>query len=552
MESDYTRDRYLEWHYRKMRDIGLSCPAAKDSAISLTAEKLDVPYKVVKDAACGVDIDVFLQFSKDEVLSYDSSEEFAESKSSKVTEEEIQEHTDSEEAKHSEDQPSVDNKEIEVGGEEDEEESLSRQSAKDLYMDKEYIYDEEEGKYIVFLSSHPKPLVIDEDLHEEIIQAYSNWVGTTHTIEEVVQKFSFFTRESFNEYRKLFDLTHDNEPFPKEKVIEEDSEDLAEQIYQENKYELAQKTKQKERKKNNKAAKKWNNFEVSIVEPLSQIVPDTISNREPPKIKMNESERPFSVVANFFDIHLGKDGWADQTGEGYNIEQTKQRSQQKTERIISKVNNRGRPEKIFFILGGDLFDIDNMDQQTTSGTNVDTDGVPPEIIDEGIDLAINVIDMYRQVAPVHIMITPGNHDEMLSHTLINLIKAHYNSADDVQINTGSQNHKYRVYKKYGNTLIGVSHGRDERRSDLAEIMAHENRKTWGETEHSVFFVGDKHTEKTTQSDVSGTVVYQVPSISGKSTWDHKKGYIKRSALSAYVIDKQRGVDAVEYAVHGSP
>jgi len=540
-------EKRFQWYFFNMLDDGLSPTTATETAIVYTfcdiedigrggVERIiDEAFKLSEGGSYHPDTSEFY-VSQSEALEYDSADSFVNRFGNGVTQVDEQEDEDEEE----------------VGSDNNGHEESPDFSIRDLQTDQDYIYLEDKEQYLVFLSSRSKPLTIPEELHQDILSAYSNWDGSEETIDEITQRFPFFTRDLFNEYRRAFGITHDHEPFSKERVTEEDTDQLAEEIYNNKKHKLAKKAEQKARRENQKAAEKWNHFDVAIIDPLSEIVSNNFSKYQPPKLEMKEADHDFCVVANLYDIHIGRFGWSDQVGKGYDIDKAKDVVTQKTSYIISKLQKRGRPEKVFFLLGGDVFDIDSLDYETTNGTPQEVASTLPEIIDEGQQLAIHVIDQYRQIAPVEIMLTPGNHDEALSHTLINFIKAYYNETSDVEIHEGSENHQYRVYAQYGNTLIGASHGQSERRSNISEIMAQEQRDAWGNTEHSIYLVGHKHNEKTTQSDISGTMVYQVPSIAEQNTWEHKNGYIKRSALSCHIINKQSGVDAIEYAVPEEP
>jgi hypothetical protein len=290
------------------------------------------------------------------------------------------------------------------------------------------------------------------------------------------------------------------------------------------------------------------NFEQAYYEPLVDKIENNVPDYEVEPFNIQTNEQDYALIVSVYDLHFGKQGWADQTGSGYDTETAKERLKTKTEYILSKVKDRGEPSEVIFLQGGDWLNVDGVDLSTTSGTSVTSEKSYPELMHEANELMVNYIDNLRRLAPVSVVLTPGNHDQEFSYSALNYLSAWYRNEDGVNI-VDEHKYKHRLYYKYGNTVIGASHGRDARRSDLDSILMNEAKTLWGESEdtRAVFFVGDKHNSKTVESDETGIPVIQVPCLSGYSTWDHAHGYSSRKALSAYIIDSEKGLDAVEYA-----
>jgi hypothetical protein len=152
---------------------------------------------------------------------------------------------------------------------------------------------------------------------------------------------------------------------------------------------------------------------------------------------------------------------------------------------------------------------------------------------------VEFIDILRQVADVEIILTAGNHDFKLSHVLLQYLGAYYRECEDVNV---IKCHQFRQYFKYGNTLMGFTHGDGTKLQDLPFLMAREASELWSQTEHRAFFTGHLHHEMV--KDYKGVKVFQMPSLSGSDRWHHNNGYEGSTrALHAYIIHPKNGIKA---------
>ena len=108
----------------------------------------------------------------------------------------------------------------------------------------------------------------------------------------------------------------------------------------------------------------------------------------------------------------------------------------------------------------------------------------------------------------------------------------------------------RKYLQYGCSLIGFTHGSEEKHTALPTIMATERPDLWAATEFHEWHVGDQHRRRKLDfvavDTHEGVTVRTLPSIAGSDAWHHKKGYIGNRAAEAYLWSHNRG-----YAGHFS-
>ena len=162
---------------------------------------------------------------------------------------------------------------------------------------------------------------------------------------------------------------------------------------------------------------------------------------------------------------------------------------------------------------------------------------PAEILITGCQLAREHIDLLRQIAPVEIVMMPGNHDRHSSLALMMYLSAAYENVPDVSVTITANN---RRYIQYGDTLLGFTHGDGmSKRINIVGLMAVEAREKWGATKHKVWFHGHLHHQRLAERD--GCLIVQMPSLAGHDRYHARSGYTTSTAgLAAYFIDQKEG------------
>lgn len=399
---------------------------------------------------------------------------------------------------------------------------------------KSYVYDKDTDKYITFLSSCKKPLVVPGERHRAMKRAYSNWDGQPSTINEVCREFSI-PRAWFEEYRRIHGWTHDAEPYTAEQLLTEDVDDLVEDALQSRRQLLHRKFEIEKWNQIKTQAEKWVRFESTVLEALISAIEAHAPDYTVPKLRLYRASQPFSVVVGPSDLHWGMYAWGSETGAGYTREIAEHRLLTSTERVLSRLP--GQPERFYLAFGGDFFHTDNDQGTTTKGTKLDIDGSPAEILVSGCEMARVQIDLLRQVAPVKVILVPGNHDQYTTLALMLYLHTWYRSTDDVEV---VMHHQPRHYCQCGNTLMGFHHGTSMKPDKMAPIMATEARELWGVSKHHVFFGGHLHHERVVET--GGITYYQMPSLAGTDRWHSRMGFTTSSpAMMAYLIDHDEGV-----------
>lgn len=240
------------------------------------------------------------------------------------------------------------------------------------------------------------------------------------------------------------------------------------------------------------------------------------------------------LVVDPADIHIGKLSTAFETGEEYNMNIAVNRVMEGVQGIIQKASGFNI-DKILFIAGNDILHTDTPRRTTTSGTNQDTDGMWYQNFLCAKQLYVDVIELLMQVADVHFVYNPSNHDYTNGFFLADVIRSWFRNSHNITFNCDISHRKYYTY---GLNLIGTSHGDGAKSADLPLLMAQES-KDWSSTKHR--YVYTHHIHHKMSKDFIGVTVESLRSPSGTDSWHHRNGYQHApKAIEGFIHHKEFG------------
>jgi hypothetical protein len=267
----------------------------------------------------------------------------------------------------------------------------------------------------------------------------------------------------------------------------------------------------------------------------------------PDYVKPDISGERYMLEVSPFDLHIGKLAWAAETGDNYDSRIARQLLMNAVDDLLLKAS--GFPvERILFPIGNDLLHTDTTENTTTGGTRQDVDSRYHKMFVAAYDVMVAAIDRLMQVAPVKVLVVPGNHDRANALKLGVVLEAHYRNTERVTVDAAPT---LRKYETYGVNLLGFTHGSDEKHGDLPLIMAQEKPVEWSKALHKEWHLGHLHKRKQqnfTAGDTHGGVPVRIlPSLSGTDAWHYMRGYVKgQRAAEAYLWSFETG-----YAGHFS-
>jgi hypothetical protein len=258
------------------------------------------------------------------------------------------------------------------------------------------------------------------------------------------------------------------------------------------------------------------------------------------KIKHSGRQQNLLLECSFPDLHYAKLSWAEETNQNYD---SKIAAEELRKGIYYTIDSAKKFQisQILLPIGNDFFQSDSLDNTTTAGTSISVDTRHHKMFREGYQLVIEIIDQLKEIAPVHILSCPGNHDQACSLYMSELLDCYYHKDDNVTVDTRAI---LRKYYQWGKNLIGFTHGNKEKINDLAVLMATEEPKLWAETKYRLWHIGHFHTRRMFSDEKCGVTVEVLPSLSGVDSWHFEKGYTGniRGMLSS-VYDKEIGLIA---------
>lgn len=246
------------------------------------------------------------------------------------------------------------------------------------------------------------------------------------------------------------------------------------------------------------------------------------------------------------DMQLGRMVMASATGNHNDL--TPETMISKAERMIDTLIGMVSHypiEQVLFPVGNDFFDSDNLQMETVHGTLQQDDPRWQRVFELGVTFVRSMIDKLTPLAPVKVMVIPGNHDETKSYYMGREISAWYHACPNVSVDNAEC---LRKYHQFGKNLIGLTHGYHEKFGKLDSLMAYEQPKMWAESIHREWHLGDRHHKadmllKTDELD-NGVVVRILRSIAPPSVWEYNKAYVGAlKAAEGFLWHKDRGVIA---------
>lgn len=287
--------------------------------------------------------------------------------------------------------------------------------------------------------------------------------------------------------------------------------------------------------------------------PLARPIPD-LSDGEPVLLE---------IAA--FDPHIGMYAWEQEVGEDYDSSLAVRAYRSAVGRAIA-VSDHYPVERILYVVGNDLAHVDFLGQTargdarggaTTSGTMQDFDSRLPKMFSAIRRVVVEGIDRAAAVAPVDVLIVPGNHDEQTMYRLGEVLSAWYRNDDAVNVyyDPSSSDKRYwprrRQYYRYGENVLMLTHGVEyhrTRRDPLPLIFATECPPDMWDAEHREIHTGHNHARRVggyqPERDVSETraiITRSLPGLTASDSWHYNSGYKHARAAAALVFRHSGGL-----------
>ena len=255
------------------------------------------------------------------------------------------------------------------------------------------------------------------------------------------------------------------------------------------------------------------------------LIKDLFDKWKPKKYKLPDLYRPsgFEIapqredvcgIMSLQDIHFGKEG----------NETVDKDFEDAICYLIKKSIVTYNIKVLYFVVGGDLINMDTFSGTTTSGTPLDNCMSATEAYVQAFDAmhwAINLLKKYCE--EIVVVYVPGNHDRLSSFHLVHALEK---SIGDENI-TWDTKYEERKVHVWHNNFNAFEHG-DATSKNTPIIYATEFPIEWGTAKNRTLFTGHFHQNKTveyiTTSETAGFIHKTLPSLSKTDYYHYHKKY----------------------------
>jgi len=252
------------------------------------------------------------------------------------------------------------------------------------------------------------------------------------------------------------------------------------------------------------------------------------------KIKRTTVDEGHLLVIDPADIHIGKLCSAMEVGEAYNNQIAVKRVLEGVKGIIDKV--AVEVDQVLLIVGNDILHIDSPKRTTTSGTFQDTDGMWHDNFLIAKRLYTDIIRILMNIADVHVMYNPSNHDYVHGFFLAEVVQTYFRNSENVTFDCTIAHRKGYLY---GENLIGSTHGDGAKEQHLPILLAQEFPAEWAQAKHRYIYT--HHVHHKSSKDYPGVTVESLRSPSGTDSWHHRNGFEHApKAVEGFVHSKKHG------------
>lgn len=258
--------------------------------------------------------------------------------------------------------------------------------------------------------------------------------------------------------------------------------------------------------------------------------------------KQEISQRNDTVFFSHLDVHFGRISLPYETGNEYNI-QIAHDNMIKTTKEFIKIIDWTKVGTIIYMVGNDYLNSSFTGYTTSQSHPQDNDGTFNNIFKKGAETLIEVIDMLSSKADVKVVFVSRNHSRFEEFALMQVIEAYYKDILDVEIDS---NPYPRKYIKIGNTLLGLTHGSDEK-DRINGLMQKEDQEDWGTTKYHYWMCGHLHHNDWALRENYGVSVFTLSAMTKMDNWTVKSGYtMAESGCVAFVFGNEKGLKDIKF------
>lgn len=259
----------------------------------------------------------------------------------------------------------------------------------------------------------------------------------------------------------------------------------------------------------------------------------------PKFVKKLQGKKGGMFEINLTDHHFGKLAWKLETlVANYDVKIATEVFTKAIDTLIQR-SPFETYEEIVFVVGNDLFNNDDTQGRTTAGTQVESDLRHEKTYKIARIAIVDTIEnkLRPRADRTKIVVCPGNHDQNSVWHLGDSLELYFSKYDDVEVDNSPSSRKYH---RYGNVLIGYTHGHLAKKKDLPMLMTVEAKQDYCHTRFHEWHISHRHQTEVIESH--GTRVRTLSTLCPPDGWHAENGYVGNIQSSeAFVWDKIEGL-----------
>lgn len=251
-------------------------------------------------------------------------------------------------------------------------------------------------------------------------------------------------------------------------------------------------------------------------------IPDYPYIKNKPRFKPGSGH---ALEISTFDAHFGKLAWELETGyRNYDLNIASKDYKYVSDEILEQ-SLPYKPEKIFIPIGQDIYHMDNVEGKTTHGTHsLDVDGRITKVNDILFAVVLRTIYKAREIAPVKIIWSPGNHDDFASYMLCFALMQHFRHDTYVEVDLSLPHVGKKIHKAelWGTLLVGFTHRIVGKHNVWHNELAQAFPELWSQSKFREWHHGDQHKKQDVKTypvfTAGGVICRQITALSPVDKW----------------------------------
>ncbi|MGX9981997.1 metallophosphoesterase family protein [Methylobacterium fujisawaense] len=236
------------------------------------------------------------------------------------------------------------------------------------------------------------------------------------------------------------------------------------------------------------------------------------------------------------DWHIGMYAWGAEAGANWDLKL----AEEAIGRAVAEAIERSPASAECVVLGGgDLLHADNSENRTArSGNALQVDGRWPKVLMAACKLMVRTVELcLRRHRHVTVRILPGNHDENSAVAVAYFLKAWFRKQRRVRVDLDPS---LFWWFRWGDVLLGATHGHTVKAEKMAGIMAHRRAADWGVTRHRYVHTFHLHHTAKIASEGDGVVTEVHRSPVPQDAWHFGSGFLSGRSIPIITYHQRRG------------